>query len=352
MARLLFVVVILLFNMTMVGQENIKKVFPNLEQLTYLSLNINFDQTYTFNNNFILFSKGRTSTIASFDWSGNELFRYNIDKYIYSPSIAKEGEKISFSVKEIDPNRKYYEYDKIAKVINNKGVVVKEIKVSSHFTKISDDGEYLITTRNDDDLDRIGYFEIFKLSTNEKIKFPFDISYNHFHADFISINKVVALFHNIEYERGQKRGRERFIEKKNTEYFVIFNLESRTIELKTEIKFPGTGYFSSNSTHRSIWISPYEEIIFITGSSKPFLTKKSLASYALIAMTYTGEIIWARTFEEEKNDYEGIDQIEFINKDYLLVLKYGLNNSEFRIISSEFGNDVRNYALDLCMSVL
>lgn len=340
---------LLSFNL-FIAQEQTGSFFKDAKVNYEKQLDFNPDEAVAFENHTFLIQHRNESQIpilVNVDNAGNKIFRKEFDTFIGDFSTTEDGSIIAVSVPQpYDEQNCYYCVDYYTHIYDNQGTLISKIKTPTFHTKISKDGNYLITTKVEEG-EQEGRFEVFDVNTSEKIQLPFEKKYSYFHADFISSAKVVLLTHHYSRTRDKtqpRKSRKAVKLKKMVDSLTIFDLTTNTVEVSKEIRYSKTNFFSTNQNKKSIWVSPNGDKIFITGANKSPIEKPSLQRNVLLALNVKGETIWEKSFEEN-NEFESVEDLEFLDNNIVLILKFGIINSELKLINTQDGKENWNYKL-------
>lgn len=348
MKKLILILFFCLVNLTS-SQVQSNNLLQQLEVDYEKELDFNPDKAFAFNSHIYLIQNRNESyspILVCLDIEGNEIFKKYFDTAILDVSVTDDGELIAISTSR-KSGECYYCIEYFTKIYDRQGVLISKIKSTTYHTKISKDGNYLITTRVEEG-EQQGQLEVFEINTGEKLQLPISKKYSYFFADFISSTKVVLVTHHVSHTRDEtqaRRSRENIKLQNIVDSLTIFDLSTNMIEINKELNYSKTKFFSTIINKEALWIAPEEKGIFIYGKIKQPESKASEQRSGLLVLNSKGDKIWEKSFEKENNEFEGVDDIEFIDRNNALILKYGILNSEFILVDIISGNEKWNHNL-------
>lgn len=333
------------------AQDNVAALFNDAQIIFEKELNTIPVEVFPFEGHTFITGAAdgiHEDVLLILDKSGNQIAEKPLENTIYFPVTAsRNGEFINLPTIISHPDECYYCIEFFAYTYDKKGNLISEIKTTTYHTELSPNGDYLITTKVED-VEQGGWFEAFDVKTGEKISLPAIGKYSHFHAAFINDTKVALVTHHFEIKfdtTQHRRSRKYRTSIELGDSLTILDLKSKTVDLKAKLKYSGTDFFSTQFDNKALWISPDGSKILIVGASKPQEEKSAREKYALIALSSKGELLWNKSFEQEENDFEGVEDMVFLDNNTAAVLKFGLIQSELKLINLEDGKENWNYQL-------
>ena len=303
-------------------------------------------------------SERNVNEIYIIDKSGNELMSksYSLASDV---SVSQNGDRILIPYISLESalGMPIFNVD----VLDNSGNVIRSFKnVSTDGVKLSKNGKYFITTRIEL-VDKYGYFETYDVEKGEKLTINIIKQGNHFFADFISDNKVVIIFQNIQRIKRDRKDiiRDRKSRDKKADKrailrdkmdrrpktirmptrFIIYNLTTGQVELEQEIYSQnGNPVWTGFRHEHTLMVSPNGKYIAIAGYNMPFLQKRASCPYTLLMFNNSGIKLWEIEFSEENSKHEGIEDGIFIDEQELLIYKESIYSSKlylFDIMSGQ-----------------
>lgn len=325
-------------------QSNFKNLFPQQTNILEKEINLNIREVHSIKNNTLLLVQENPETdltckLLFLNELGEEI---TTKSYIGISSISTslDGKRVLVPfIRDLSTEQRTHRVYYDADILDNNSAQVSRIKdLSTPHITISNDGNYVATTRNGGG-DESGRFKLFNVINETEIDISLKYKYDYFFAEFLHNEKIAIIIQPVsEILRDIPTGKITGYNKKRARLLIY--------DLTTEVLTKDKELYSSNQN--SVWVSMSSgmmaasddgKYIAVAGNNLPFNKKKASSPYYLMLMNNDGSLIWEKSYNQENNRFEGVRKLKFLNSEHLIVEKFGLVNSELYLHNLNNNNE-------------